>query len=205
MNNKVVGIVSGVIIAAGTTGVLLSNRSVPVVDPPAVVVPKVTTEAENAGSAIKTDTGKLIHIFGVRNDKSALVIDSLHGRTAVFTDVPETATCNVLVDAKTVPPLQKTTNKLVNGKPVAVSAFAPELPEIPKLTNYFGTVSWPVRIPDSCTKEGKCLWEILLRGDACKTIGEDPSFVSSSPREFSTLSKELRERAKTLPSWSEKE
>jgi len=207
MDKKVIGIVSGVVLAAATTGILVSTSktTVPITEPSVVVVPEPPlSDIEMVGSAIKTSNGKIIHIFGIRNEVKYSIVDSVHGKTAIIENIPKEATCNILVDAKAIPIEQKTTTKMVNNKKVDTT-LTRELPDIPKLRDYFGINSWPTKIMDSCTKEGKCLWEILLRGEACKIAGEDPSFVSSSPKEFATLPDTMKNRAKALSSWLDKE
>lgn len=206
MDNKTLGIASGIAAVAAVTGTLLiGHKDTPIELPPLVPITEPATEAETAGTVIKLSNGKIMHVFGVYNDKQALVIDSVHGRTVVLTTITGDVTCNLLLDAKVVVPTQTTITKTVNGKSIAVTVVNPELPDVPKLAKVFGVVSWPVRIPESCTKEGKCLWEVLLRGEACKTAGEDPSFVASSPKEFATLPSGTRDRAKALASWFDKE
>ena len=205
MDKKTIGILAGTVLTfaiAGTVLVTKNNTAVTsVVAPSEQALPAPLTEAEAAGTAIKLASGKLMHVFGIYNDKKARVINSVHGKTVVLDTIVSDVTCNILLDAKTAPAAQAKIVKVVNGKLVTVSVAKPELPNVSKLASVFGVVSWPTKIPGSCTKEGKCLWEVLLRGIACKVAGEDPSFVSSSPKEFMTLPSEIRDRAKMLASW----
>jgi len=206
IDKKTLGIVSGIAIVAATTGTLLfapKNDVTPL--PPEVPVIEQPAEAETVGTVIKLANGKFLHIFGVYNEKKAAVVDTIHGRAAVLNNITGDVTCNLLLDAKVIAASQKTITKTIGGKPVVVTVTERELPDIPKLAKAFGIVSWPVRVSESCDVSGKCLWEVLLRGSACKIAGEDVSFVASSPKEFATLSNGIKDRAKTLSSWFDKD
>ena len=204
MDKKIIGAVSGVVLAVAVTGtVLVTQKSN--VETPVTVVTEQPTEAETVGTAIKLLNGKVMHVFGIYNDKRAVVVDSVHGRTVILDSIVNDVTCNILLDAKIASATQTKITKIVNGKSVIVAVTNPELPDIPKLSKVFGVVSWPVRIPGSDNKANSYLWEVLLRGVSCKIAGEDPSFVASSPKEFAMLPDAVRDRAKALISWYSKD
>lgn len=143
------------------------------------------TDAEKADKIVRTKDGKAVRIVGsLVYDKDATPSATPVGNTVEASTVPENALCNLTIEAA-----ETSMGTLYLGE-----RGSRKIPNLPKMSAFFGKASWPVKIDNSLDK-GKWLWTVLMKGEDCLTAADmDIDYIGSSMGEFRNMTLVIKRR-----------
>jgi hypothetical protein len=133
------------------------------VEVPPDIPAREQTAADKAVKVVVSDSGKPVRVVG-QYDSAAVVMDGDLGKAVVIATPPENAYCNVVFAA---------TEK--DGKPVVTGLGN---------TDY---LDGPPHMVQPASGKCKAVWNVLLRGDACKKAAGAPELLGSTLRELENI------------------
>lgn len=130
------------------------------------------TPAQPTDNAVRASNGMLVRVVGGQSDEDTTVIDDPDVGEVEEVVVDDNLLCNVVLYAKII-------NRSEFYGDIEMVGTMPDVPGL----NFVGGVAGVRMMPNSC-QMGICGWSVLLRGDACRTVGALPHYVASTLKEM---------------------